>query len=302
MNITRITLALAVVAAAGFSTSDLWAQEYTLPPAPNSATDVGFSAEKGPCFYNPYRWSGRSLLNNTYMGSELETLTAGAGSLLGGCGGTYGLTPANFLGNWSYLVIDGQADALRSPYVSPEKVQALKELSRAAAEASPPGTPQPTSLDLTPPHEPETRTAHARVPHIGEGYGSNSLTSRSVVLRLAPGPKPDTYKGIPIVERGRSWERFETADGRRVWRQPVPVENSYGSRAGVGTRYKSADRTNARMPSNAADKRIRAQEGIRAAPRSAASMPSSSSGASSASSSSSPKASAPRGAGKKLPQ
>jgi len=175
MNITRITLALAVVAAAGLSTSDLRAQGYTLPPAPNSGTDVGFSAENGPCFYNPYRWSSRSLLNNTYMGSELETLTAEDGSLLGGCGGTYGLTPANFFGNWSYLLIDGQADALRSPYVSPEKVQAIKELSRAAAEADLPSTQQPTPLDLTPPREPETRTAHAPVPRIGEGYGSNAL-------------------------------------------------------------------------------------------------------------------------------
>jgi hypothetical protein len=265
---------------------------------------VGFSAENGPCFYNPYLWSSRSLLNNTYMGSELVTLTAENAVGFGGCGGTYGLTPANFLGNWSYLVIDGQADALRSPYVSPAKVQAIKELSRVAAEAGPPRTQQPTPLDLTPPHEPETRTAHAPVPRIGEGYGSSALTSRTLVLRVAPGPKPTTYNGIPIVERGRSWERIETADGRRVWRQPVPVNTSYRS-AGVRNRSTSAERANARMPSNAAHKRLQRQEGIRTAPRSAASMPSSSSGTSSASSASSPsptKASAPRGAGKKQPQ
>jgi len=306
LNITRITLALAVVAAAGLSTSDLRAQESTLPPAPNSGTAKGFSAENGPCFYNPYLWSSRSLLNNTYLGSELVTLTAEGGVGFGGCGGTYGLTPASFLGNWSYLVIDGQADALRSPYVSPEKVQAIKELSRVAAEAGPPRTQQPTPLDLTPPHEPETRTAHAPVPRIGEGYGSSALTSRTLVLRVAPGPKPTTYNGIPIVERGRSWERIETADGRRVWRQSVPVNNSYGSRAGVRSRYTSAERANARMLTNAAHKRLQRQEGIRTAPGSAASMPSSSSGASSASSSSSSssstKASALRGAGKKQPQ
>lgn len=273
MNITRITLALAVVAATGLSTGDLRAQEYTLPPAPNSGTDKGFSADNGPCFYNPYLWSSRSLLNNTYLGSELATLTAEDGINFGGCSGTYGLTPASFLGNWSYLVIDGQADALRSPYVSPEKVQAIKELSRAAAEADLPSTAQPTPLDLKPPYELETRTAHAPVPRIGEGYGSNALTSRSLVLRVAPGPKPATYNGIPIVERGWSWERIETAD-----------------------------RTSARMPTNAAHKRLQRQEGIRAALRSPASMPSSSSGTSSASSSSSPKASSPRATGKKLAQ
>ncbi len=299
MNITRITLALAVIAAAGLSTSDLRAQEYTLPPAPNSGTDVGFSAENGPCFYNPYAWAATSLLNNSAVGAEVQVMLDGNGG--GVCGDTYGLTSFDFVGPWGYMFIDGQG-IKKARHVSQEEVQRIKELSRVAAEAGPPRTPQSAPLDLTPPFELETRTAHAPVPLIGEGYGSSALTSRSLVLKVAPGPKPATYNGIPIVERGQSWERLETADGRRLWRQSEPINNSYGSRAGVRSRYASAERANARMPKNAAYERLQRQEGIRAAPRSAASTPSSSSGASSASSPSPTKASALRGAGKKQPQ
>jgi len=305
MSIARTTLVLAVVAAAGLATGDLRAQEYTLPPAAASIAEDGFGAASGPCFYNAYSWQAVGALNNTALGGEvlamLEANDGGTGSSVRGCSGTYGLTSFSFVGPWGYMFLDGQANATKAPYVSPAEVQRIKELSRAAAEADLPSTQQPTPLDLTPPHEPDTRTAHAPVPRIGEGYGSNALTSRSVVLRLAPGPKPNTYNGIPIVERGRSWERFETADGRRVWRQPVPVNTSYGSRAGVRSRSTSADGANGRTPASVADMRVRLQERLRAVPRPAASSPRGSRVSSSASPSSRTK-SAPRVASKKVEQ
>jgi hypothetical protein len=281
LNITRITLALAVVAAAGLSTSDLRAQEYTLAPAPNLSAEGGFSAENDPCL-----WATRVAMHSPGIGAMVRGML---GCKRGGGGsGTRALTYFDFQGTWdSYVFIDGQY---------------INELSLTAVEAGPPRKPQPTPPDLTPPDEPETHTEHAPVPQIGKGYGSNVLTSRSLVIRVAPGPKPTMYNGIPIVERGRSWERIETANGRHIWRQSVLVDNSDGSGNGVGERYTSADRANTRMPESAADRRIHRQEGTHTAPRSAASRPSSSSGTSSASSPSSRTKSAPRGASKAVKQ
>ena len=285
MKITRITLALAVVAAAGLSTSDLRAQEYTLPPAPNSGTDVGFSVENGPCS----TWATRVAMHSPGIGAMVRGML---GDIYGSaCSGTWALTYFDFQGPWDdYIFIDGQ-------YIKEIDGLYINELSRTAVEAGPPRKPQPT-----PPDELETHPAHAPVPQIGGGYGSNVLTSRSLVLRVAPGPKPTMYNGIPIVERGRSWERIETDDGRRIWRQSVPVENSDGSGDGVGELYTSAERANTRMPASAADRRIHRQEATRTAPRRTASRPSSSSGTSSASSPSSRTKSAPRGASKTVKQ
>lgn len=304
MNMSRTTLALAVVAAAGFSTSELRAQEYTLPPAPTSSAKSGFRAESGPCFYNAYSWQAVGALNNTALGGEILAMldwnNGGAGSSGGGCSGTYGLTSFDFVGPWGYQFMDGQANATKAPYVSPAEVQRIKKLSLAAAEAGSASAPLPD--DVTPPHEPGTRTAHAPVPRIGEGYGSNALISRSLVLKVAPEQQPATYDGIPIVERDRSWERIETTSGRRVWRQSVPGDNSYDSRAGVGRRYSSSEWANARSPASAADMRVRRQERMRAPPRPAFSRPPSPSRSYSPSAAASRTKSAPRGAGKKVEQ
>lgn len=274
----------------GFSTSSLRAQEYTLAPAPNLSAEDGFSVENGPCLYTA-TWATRVAMHSPGIGAMVRGML---GDIYGSaCSGAWAFTYFNFQGPWdSYVFIDGQY---------------INELSRTAVEAGPPRKPQPTPPDLTPPdltspYEPETHTAHAPVPQIGGGYGSNVLTSRSLVIRVAPGPKPTMYNGIPIVERGRSWERIETADGRHTWRQSVPVDNSDGSGNGVGERYTSADLANTRMPASAADRRIHRQEGTRTAPRSTASRPSSSSGTSSASSPSSRTKSAPRGASKRVKQ
>lgn len=290
MSIARITLALAVVAAAGLSTSDLRAQEYTLPPAPNSGTDVGFSVENGPCS----TWATRVAMHSPGIGAMVRGML---GDIYGSaCSGTWALTYFDFQGPWDdYIFIDGQ-------YIKEIDGLYINELSRTAVEAGPPRKPQPTPPDVRPPDELETHPAHAPVPQIGGGYGSNVLTSRSLVLRVAPGPKPTMYNGIPIVERGRSWERIKTDDGRRIWRQSVPVENSDGSGDGVGELYTSAERANTRMPASAADRRIHRQEATRTAPRRTASRPSSSSGTSSASSPSSRTKSAPRGASKTVKQ
>ncbi len=284
MNITRITLALAVIAAAGLSTSDLRAQEYTLPPAPNSGTDVGFSAENGPCFYNPYAWAATSLLNNSAVGAEVQVMLDAETAAESAATRT-GLTQLRSSSSVG-LHVHRRAGALKRLGTCPqEEVQRIKELSRVAAEAGPPRTPQSAPLDLTPP----LRVGDAHRARPGSAYRRGVRLERtdfavSGTQGWPPGPKPATYNGIPIVERGQSWERLETADGRRLWRQSEPINNSYGSRAGVRSRYASAERANARMPKNAAYERLQRQEGIRAAPRSAASTPSSSSGASSASS------------------
>ena len=310
MKIGRITLAFAVAAVVGAMSGDLQAQEYTPPPAPSSATEKGgkaFNAENGPCFYNPYRWRARGLLNQSALASEMKDLAGGwEGAGSSGCVDHYGLNPADFVGSWSYMLIDG---VRRPEGASQAQVKAVWEASRKAAEEAEAGgtmrPEQPTPPDLTPPEELETRTRargeHAPVPPIGNGYGSSALVSRSVEFRVAPGPKPSTYQGIPIVERNRAWERVQTPDGRRVWRQTELRQGRYGYDTGLSAR----DAVRSRSALTAIDRGIQRQEGLRSGPRSSVSAPSFSSPSSSASrpssSSSGTRLKSPR-AGKKVEQ
>lgn len=215
MNKPNAGLTAILAAALWLAAPEAPAQEYTLPPAPNSGADPAFSAENGPCFYNPYRWSSRTLLNNTYLGAEIQSMMdpASSGDIrLNGCSDTYGLTSASFLGVWAYMFADGQADVLRAPYVPRWKVEAIKK----------------ASLE----YEARKAAGHAPVPVLGEGYGSGDLQARTVHFVVAPERKPSMYNGIPIIERDRSWERFETIDGRRVWQdRPVVPLQRQGARA-----------------------------------------------------------------------
>jgi hypothetical protein len=291
MDIGRITLALAFAAVSGPVTSELHAQEFDLPPAPSSATESGgtaFSAENGPCFYNPYGWMARSALNQTLIAAEMQDLAGGGTSWGSGCLGHYAVTAGDLYGPWSYMLNDGVP---RPEHVSQEKVKAVWEASRKA--------------------EAEARMGHVWVPTIGNGHGSDkALASQTLVLGVAPRPTPPTYNGVPIIERGRAWERFEATDGSRVWRE-VPQSSPYGSRAGLRT----GDGGRAYSTPGRADKRIQFEEGIRLAPRSmpqaprffprvpAASSGSSRSGSaapsSPSSSSSSPRLESPRRGSKK---
>lgn len=288
MNIGRMTLALAFAAVSGPAMGELHAQEFDQPPAPSSATEQGgtaFRAENGPCFYNPYGWMARGALNQTLIAAEMQDLASGWSMNPGrpGCQSNYALTDYNLFGNWSYMLSDGVPQPER---VSQEKVKAVWEASRKAAA------------------EKEARErGHVWVPTIGNGHGSDAaLASRTVVFRVAPRPTPNSYHGIPIIERDRSWERFETTDGQRVWREVQPRRSPYGSRAGLRTR----DGGRAYSTAGRADKRIQFEEGTRSAARSFPRVPAASSGssrsesgASSASSSSRPALQSPRRGSKK---
>jgi len=239
MRIGRITLALACATVTWPASGELQAQEFTLPPAPSSATEqdgTAFSAENGPCFYNPYSWMASGWLNQTSMASEMQDLASGWGTGSDGCVDHYGLTPHDLFGQWSYML----QDVRRPQGASRAQVEAAWEASRKAAAEGPSRPAQPTPPDLTPPDEPRIRTVarseHAPVPPIGSGYGSNTLVSRPVEFRLAPGPKPSTYQGIPIVERDRAWERVQTPDGRHAWRQTEVSQGRVGNDAGLGAR------------------------------------------------------------------
>ncbi|MGB5302381.1 MAG: hypothetical protein WBO43_02680 [Gemmatimonadota bacterium] len=270
MNMKRITLALAVAVFAGLATGELRAQEFALPPAPSSATEDGgraFLPESGPCFYNPYRWMVRGAVNQSMIAAEMQDLAAGGTSPGSGCLGHYAVTGADLFGPWSYMLSDGIPQPER---VSQEKVKAVWDASRkAAAEA-----------------EAKERLGHVWVPTIGNGHGSDEpFVGRTLVFRAAPAPTPATYNGIPIVERNRSWERFETTDGQRVWRVVEPNRDSYGRRPGVQVRNGALARFR-----SSGDRRIQLEEGARPAPRSLPRLPaqsSASTGSSSASNSSS---------------
>ncbi|MBT8479043.1 MAG: hypothetical protein KJO06_09005 [Gemmatimonadetes bacterium] len=273
MDIGRITLALALAAVAGLVTGELRAQEFDLPPAPSSSADPAFSAENGPCFYNAYSWSVRGQLNQTMIAAEMRDLAGGGTSRGSGCLGHYAVTPGDLYGPWAYMLIDGVTLPER---VSQEKVKAIWDASRKA--------------------EAEARLGHVRVPTIGNGHGSDeALASQTLVLRVAPRPAPSTYNGVPIIERGRAWERFETRDGSRVWRE-IPQGSPYGNRAGLRTQDRRT------FPSsNRANRAIQFEEGVRSAPRSFPRTPAASSGssqspstASSSSSSSGGKLQSPR--------
>lgn len=285
MNMKRVTLALAAVAIAGTATGELRAQEFDLPPAPSSATEQGgsaFRAENGPCFYNPYRWMIRGAVNQTLIAAEMQDLAGGGTSAGSGCLGHYAVTGSDLFGPWSYMLSDGVP---RPERVSQEKVKAVWDASRkAAAEA-----------------EARERLGHVWVPTIGSGHGSDeSFVGRTLVLGVAPAPRPAAYNGIPIVERNRSWERFETTDGLRVWRTVEPNRDSYGRRPGVQGR----NGVQTRFRTSAADRSIQLQEGTRSLPqlRGSSSKSSASTGSSSGSASSSGTARRSPRSGKKVEQ
>ena len=245
MKSRSVILTLVAVAMA-MPADHLRAQEFDLPPAPSSATEKdgkAFSAENGPCFYNPYRWMARGLLNQAAIGGELQTLSNGWQAWdreMEGCVGRYGLTPSDVFGNWSYMVADG----VRSPEgATREEVEAAWSASyRAAAEGR-------TTMTL----------GDAPVPRIGNGHGSDDLSGQTLILRVRPDANGAfTRDGIPIIERNRSWERIETPDGRRVWH--YSELNRRPSVRTVGDRSRIGD-PSFRAPSTA-DRRIRAQEGF----------------------------------------
>jgi hypothetical protein len=243
MNIGRITLALAIVAATGPVASELRAQEFDLPPVPSSSTEkngTAFAPENGPCFYNAYSWMMRGRLNQSLIAGEMQDLAALGTSPGSGCLGHYAVTSYDLYGPWAYMLIDGVRQPER---VSQARVKAVWDASRKAAAEK----------------EAKERIGHVWVPTIGNGHGSDvALESQTVVFRVAPRPTPNSYNGIPIIERNRSWERFETTDGQRVWRQ-VSVENdSYGRRPGA----QRGNDLNARFGSRAGDRRIQKQEGL----------------------------------------
>jgi hypothetical protein len=230
----------------------LRAQEFDLPPAPSSATEQhgrAFSAENGPCFYNPYTWMMRGFLNQAAIGAELAALSRGWQAFdreMEGCVGRYGLTPYDFFGSWSYMIADG----VRRPRgaTQAEVRAAWKASYKAAAEGR-------TTMTV----------GDAPVPRIGNGYGSDDLSGQTLILRVRPDSKGAfTRDGVPIIERNRSWERIETAEGRRVW--SYSELDRKPSLPTVSDRYRSSDRTS--RSSVGADRRIRAQEGFsRATPR-----------------------------------
>ena len=286
MNMKRVTLALVAAAIAGTAAGELRAQEFNLPPAPSSATEDGgraFRAENGPCFYNPYRWMIRGAANQTLIAAEMQDLAGGGTSAGSGCLGHYAVTGSDLFGPWSYMLSDGVPVPER---VSQEKVKAVWDASRkAAAEAAA-----------------REELGHVWVPTIGDGHGSDeSFVGRTLVFRAAPAPSPATYNGIPIVERNRSWERFETTDGRRVWRSVEPNRDSYGRQTGVQARNGGQPR----FRTGAGDRSIQRQEGIRSLPQlrgvSRESSGSSASSGSSGSSSSGTARRTPR-SGKKVEQ
>jgi hypothetical protein len=247
MNMKRVTLAVVAAAIAGTAAGELRAQEFDLPPAPSSATEDGgraFRAENGPCFYNPYRWMIRGAVNQSMIAAEMQDLATGGTSPGSGCLGHYAVTGSDLFGPWAYMLGDGVPQPER---VSQERVKAVWEASRkAAAEAAA-----------------REELGHVWVPTIGSGHGSDeSFVGRTLVFRAAPAPSPATYNGIPIVERNRSWERFETTDGQRVWRQVEPTD-SYGRRTGVQSRNGGQPR----FRTGAGDRSIQRQEGMRSAPR-----------------------------------
>jgi len=259
MRIRSTLPALALLAAVG-PWADLRAQQFTLPPAPNSAADKQFSAEFGPCFYNPYAWSSRALLNNSLLGAEMQDLVRSTQN--GRSCASYALTSFDFVGPWGYMLSDG----IPVPHpASQEEVKAAKQASLAALEGEqaavpvqPPAGDERASEDRIPG---APRTGHAAVPPLGKGYGSSELVSRRLVLRAAPESKPTMYDGVPIVERGRSWERIQTADGRRVWLETRPVDPAVrrpgagsfgpaGARSAAGRSSRSPQGAGATFPSS----------------------------------------------------
>jgi hypothetical protein len=247
MNMKRVTLAVVAAAIAGTAAGELRAQEFDLPPAPSSATEDGgraFRAENGPCFYNPYRWMVKGAVNQSMIAAEMQDLATGGTSPGSGCLGHYAVTGSDLFGPWAYMLGDGVPQPER---VSQERVKAVWEASRkAAAEAAA-----------------REELGHVWVPTIGSGHGSDeSFVGRTLVFRAAPAPSPATYNGIPIIDRNRSWERFETTDGQRVWRQVEPTD-SYGRRTGVQSRNGGQPR----FRTGAGDRSIQRQEGMRSAPR-----------------------------------
>jgi hypothetical protein len=278
VTIKCVTLALAVAAIAGPVTGELRAQEINASPAPSSLTDASRPDETWyrPCFYN-----ARALnqLSNTVIAAEMAVLLGAVESA--GCRAVGRVPGIDQYAGWGYML-----EELQYPErVSREKVEAVWEASRkAAAEA-----------------EARERLGHVWVPTIGNGHGSDeALVGRTLVFRVAPAPTPATYNGIPIVDRNRSWERFETKDGQRVWRVVEPSD-SYGRRPGVRARNGAEER----FRSSGADRSIQRQEGMRPAIRSLPTLParsSASSGSTSGSTSSSGTARRNPRSGKKVEQ
>jgi hypothetical protein len=268
MNVRRFMLALAAAAVAGSASTDARAQEFTLPPAPSSPTEQGgtaFLPENGPCFYNPYKWSARGLLNQSSIRGEVQDLASGWGSTtsLPGCLDHYGLTTFDFLGGWSYMIADGVPVPPKSPPRA--QVEAVWAASLQAAEEGR-----------------TTITRHEPVPTIGDGHGADRLEGRflQIQVREGSGAQPATYLGIPIIERGKFWERNQSPDGRRTWRVLDLHPEAYSDRQ---SQFRNR-RSTASQPfsSIAADRSIQRQE--RSSSRSSGAA-TSSDGASSSSSS-----------------
>jgi len=272
MKTGRTTLALAVVVLASLGTSDLRAQDLAPPPASSSATAQGGTnhrAKNVSCLYDSIA-SIAALLNISSIAPETQDLWNGFSGGVCGSGGTQTLTLFDVFGRWGTML---SLNAPKPERVSRETVKAAWDASRKDAAEGPALPPRPTPPDRTEPDELEApvlllREGHAAVPRIGDGYGSAALASRSLEFRVAPEPKPASYNVIPIVERGRFWERVETSDGRRVWRQSDPDADPYRGRMGADARNIAKIRSRAAE----ADPQVRWPAGMRPTPGSTGSV------------------------------
>jgi len=228
MRIRPVLPALGLLAAVSLSARTVRAQEGAPPPIPDSSAVRAFLSGLEDCLYNPYRWSNRAI------GAEMREVTVGTrgGSF---CGGNV-LTAFHSWGPlWSYMLSDRmprpeQAPLPRAGGTSQAGLTVRDETAIDAPEQPPADVDRPNGKDREPG---QPRAGHAAVPRLGEGYGSSELVSQRLLLRVAPESKPTMYDGIPIVERGRSWERIQTADGRRVWLETGVVDHTI-RRPGAG--------------------------------------------------------------------
>lgn len=222
-------LSLALIALAG----PAWAQEYTLPPAGQDSPDAERDAseraraEPDPCFYNPASARMLGFLNRAMVGGEILEMWSGGWSV---CSPSYGIHAGHLAGPWAYMLADGPGTRSRADLPSLEEVEAAKQASLEAAGGDP-TKPVPPLLPRDDRYGPGGPLEnHAPVPGIGERHGSDELATRTIALRVAPTEGPPTYRGMPVLEPGRSWIRTQGPDGRRTWQETAPA-----------TRYPAAD-------------------------------------------------------------